>query len=81
MKLFTFLVFLSSSLLAQNLTPQEQQRLLRDVQVLKEKVQKLEGAQASEVDQAQAQKMLETIQKGKLYQEEQMKALQELDEE
>lgn len=82
---YLFLSFTLLSLQAvateQGLTPEQQQKLISDVQVLKQRVQSLEAEKGSSADQEKAQKMLETIQRGRNYQEKQQEALEELDAE
>jgi hypothetical protein len=77
------LLLISFSAQAENesLTPEQQQQLLKDMQNLKLKVGKLEAEKGSDADQAKAEKMLETIKRGRDYQENQQKALEELDAE
>jgi hypothetical protein len=77
------LLLFSFSAMAENesLTPEQQQQLLKDMQNLKLKVGKLEAEKGSDADQAKAEKMLETIKRGRDYQENQQKALEELDAE
>ena len=55
--------------------------LASEMQELKQKVQGLEARSGSEVDQEKGRQMMETIKRGRDYQEAQQKALQELEEE
>lgn len=79
-KLFFILFLFSVSAFAEDrpLSIEEQRQLLNDVQVLKEKVKTLQGT-SSPADEEQARQMLETIKKGRQYQLEQQRALDELD--
>lgn len=81
--LFLCLLLTSSIAFAEGdtLTPEQQQQLLKDMQTLKLKVGKLEAEKGSDADQAKAEQMLQTIKRGRDFQENQQKALEELDEE
>lgn len=68
---------------AQNLPPSEQERLKEENQtlrtenkLLKSELQKLKSQNATD-----SARMMEVLQKGKKYQEDQLKALEELDQE
>lgn len=55
--------------------------LASEMDALKQKVQSLEARSGSDVDQEKGRQMMDTIKRGREYQEAQQKALQELDEE
>lgn len=69
------LMILTSPLYAQNLTPEEQKNLIEENKFLKEEILK-----AKETPQDSA-KIMETLKKGQRFQEDQAKALEELDKE
>lgn len=66
---------LSVSAFAQNLSPEEQKNLIEENKFLKQEILK-----AKETPQDSA-KLMETLQKGQRFQEEQNKALEELERE
>ena len=76
MKTILILLTLMSSLTsAQNLSPEEQKNLIEENKMLREQ---LKNQQESPADSA---KMMEALKKGQKFQEEQNKALEELDKE
>ena len=60
---------------AQNLSPEEQKNLIEENKMLREQLKKQQEAPADSA------KMMEALKKGQKYQEEQNKALEELDKE
>lgn len=74
MKGLLFLMF-TTSVFAQNLSPEEQQKLIEENKFLKAEILK---AKESPQDSA---KIMETLKKGQKFQEEQARALEELDKE
>ena len=78
MKLILISLFLSSAVFGQNLSPEEQQKLIEENKALKEQLSK--GATPS-IDPAQATMIMEKLKQGQKLQEEQQEALKELDEE
>ncbi|HXH31395.1 MAG TPA: hypothetical protein VNJ01_11325 [Bacteriovoracaceae bacterium] len=62
---------------AQNLSPDQQKKLLEEVKVLRERVKVLETKASSK--EALNPGMMETLNKGIKYQEDQQKALDDLD--
>ena len=78
MKILIAICLFSTSLFAQT---SEETRLRQENAQLREKVKQLE-AQASEgkLNDAKSQQLMETLKRGQKFQEEQNKALQELDE-
>ena len=63
------------------LNAENHRSLASEMAELKQKVQSLEARSGSEVDQEKGRQMMETIKRGRDYQEAQQKALQELEEE
>jgi predicted nucleic acid-binding Zn-ribbon protein len=61
------------------LTATEQRQLVQEVQSLKQRVEALESKSGSAGTDEETKKMLQTLQKGKSFQEAQQKALDELD--
>ena len=59
---------------AQNLTPEEQKNLIEENKMLKEQLKKQQNPEVPA-------NMMQALQKGQKYQEEQNKALEELDKE
>ena len=82
MRFLILISILGASLLkghAQNLTPDQQKKLLEEVRILREKVKTLESkTQSSPTVDAST---METLKKGLKYQKDQQKALDELDQE
>lgn len=79
MKTTLILLLLSTSLYAQT---SEEARLRKENEELKQKIQLLESQQkTSPEDEAKARQIMETLKKGQKFQEEQNKALEELDRE
>lgn len=74
MKILIILTIMSSSLFAQNLTPEEQKNLIEENKMLKEQLQKQQNPEVPA-------HMMKALKKGQKYQEEQNKALEELDKE
>ena len=74
--LMTFLI--ATAAVAQNLSPEEQRRLTDENKMLREEIQRLKTQPARP---AESGKMMEALMKGKKFQEEQNKALEELDKE
>lgn len=74
MKILIILALMSSSLFAQNLTPEEQKHLIEENKMLKEQLKKQQNPEVPS-------HMMQALQKGQKYQEEQNKALEELDKE
>lgn len=77
MKLLSCLFLFVSLAQAQNLSPEEQKRLLDENKFLKEELMKAKTNPAPE----QSNQMMQALQKGKKFQEDQNKALEELDQE
>jgi hypothetical protein len=75
MRILLFL-FLTTSVLAQNLSPEEQKNLIEENKMLKAQIQKKNDPTPQE-----SQKIMETLIKGQKYQQDQAKALEELDKE
>lgn len=75
MKITIILILLSSLATAQNLTPEEQKNLIEENKMLREQLNK------QQTQPADSAKMMEALKKGQKYQEEQNKALEELDKE
>lgn len=75
MKVLLFLF--TTSLFAQNLTPEEQQRLIEENKFLKAEVLK---AKENPTPQ-NSEKLMEALKRGQKFQEDQAKALEELDKE
>jgi len=72
----TILIFLLiSSAHAQNLSPKEQQELIEENKMLKAEIKKLQNTPSD------SSKLMDALKKGQKYQEEQIKALEELDKE
>lgn len=78
MKIFFIFIFAAMTGNAQNLTQEEQKRLIEENKFLKEEILKLKSQQSAPQNSA---KIMEALQKGKTFQEEQQKALEELDKE
>ncbi len=80
--LFLILVFSPMMSFADDseINAENHRSLASEMEVLKQKVQNLESRSGSEVDQEKGRQMMETIKKGRDYQEAQQKALQELEE-
>ena len=75
MKKIILSLLLISSATAQNLSPEEQKKLIEENKMLREEIKKL---QAKPTDSS---KLMDALRKGQKYQEEQLKALEELDKE
>lgn len=69
------LLLLSSFAIAEELTPDEQKAIIEENKMLREQLKKQQEAPADSA------KMMEALKKGQKYQEEQNKALEELDKE
>lgn len=80
MKTALLLCLITSSALAQGLSAEEQKNLIEENRMLREEIKKLQDSQNNPTS-AQSQKMMEALQRGKRFQEEQNKALEELDKE
>lgn len=74
---FLILFVLTVSAFAQNLTPEEQKRLIEENKMLREEIRKMK----SEPAPADSLKMMEALKKGQKHQEESNKLLEELDQE
>lgn len=74
---FLFFMLLSASAFSQILSPEEQKALVEENKFLKEEILK---AKQNPTPQDSA-KLMETLKKGQKYQEDQAKALEELDKE
>ncbi len=72
--LIPLLLLLSASAWSQNLTPEEQKNLIEENKMLKEQLKKQQNPEVPA-------HMMRALQKGQKYQEEQNKALEELDKE
>lgn len=81
-KLLLCLFCLVPPLFAQSLTPEEQKKLIEENKALKEEVKFLKSeiikVKTSDATPQDSKKMMEVLQKGKRYQEEQNQALEEL---
>ena len=75
MKLLILLALLTSVSFAQNLSPEEQKNLIEENKMLREQLKKQQEAPKV------PDNMMQALQKGQKYQEEQNKALEELDKE
>jgi hypothetical protein len=71
------LLLLHGAASAQNLSPGEQKRLVDENKMLRDEIQRLKTQPAP----ADSRKMMDALMKGKKFQEEQNKALEELDKE
>jgi regulator of replication initiation timing len=69
------MMFLITSAFAQNLSPKEQKDLIEENKMLREELNKLQNHPGN------SNKIMEALKKGQKYQEEQNKALEELDKE
>lgn len=82
MKICIFFALFAFNSFAQNLSPAEQKVLLEENKKLKEEVkmlrEEINNQQSSPQDSA---KLMEGLKKGQKFQEEQLKALEELDKE
>lgn len=74
---FLILFVLSSSVIAQNLSPEEQKRLIEENKMLREEIRKMKSEPAPQ----DSMKMMEALKKGQKHQEESNKLLEELDQE
>lgn len=74
---FLILIILSFSAYSQNLSPEEQKRLIEENKMLREEIRKLKTEPAPQ----ESMKMMEALQKGRKYQEDSNKLLEELDHE
>jgi hypothetical protein len=74
-----FILLFSTLVSAQNLSPEEQQKLIEENKALKEQLSK-QGA-ASSIDPEQAKIIMEKLKQGQKLQLEQQKALEELNAE
>lgn len=70
-------LLLITSVNAQNMSPEEQKRLIEENKMLREEIRKMK----SEPTNAQSMKMMEALQKGQKHQEESNKFLDELEKE
>jgi hypothetical protein len=75
MKILIILLCMSSLALAQNLTPDEQKKLIEENKMLREEVMK------AKEEPKVPDNMMKALEKGQKYQEDQNKALEELDKE
>lgn len=75
MKLLILLALVTSVSFAQNLSPEEQKNLIEENKMLREQLKKQQEAPKV------PDNMMQALQKGQKYQEEQNKALEELDKE
>jgi uncharacterized protein YlxW (UPF0749 family) len=75
MKILILMMFLITSAFAQNLSPKEQKDLIEENKMLREELNKLQNHPGN------SNKIMEALKKGQKYQEEQNKALEELDKE
>ncbi len=75
MKVFIFSFLLSTALTAQILTVEEQKHLIEENKMLREEIKKLHAKPQDN------EKIMDALKKGQKYQEEQNKALEELDKE
>ncbi len=71
------LVFLTLKTFSQNLSQEEQRKLLEEVKLLREKVKALEGRSEGTVPPD----LMKTLQKGLKHQQDQQRALDELEKE
>jgi hypothetical protein len=75
MKAIILLLIFSTSLLAQTLSPDEQKKLIEENKMLREELTKSQAAPA------QSPQIMDTLKKGQKFQEDQQKALEEIDKE
>lgn len=73
---YLILIFISVFSHAQNLSPEEQKALIEENKMLREQIKKRQAAPPQD-----SAKMMEALKKGQKYQEDQNKALEELDKE
>lgn len=86
MKLIIVVMIASSFAFSQNLSPEEQKKLIQENKELKEEVkflkqEVLKAKSIPAVDSAKTTQMMEALKKGQKFQEDQNKALEELDKE
>lgn len=77
MKYFIFLSFISFIVSAQNLSPEEQKKLIEENKMLKEQLQKSKAPPTT----PDSVKIMEALKRGEKFQKEQNKILEELDKE
>lgn len=75
MKILILLALMTSASFAQNLSPEEQKNLIEENKMLREQLKK------QQENPKVPDNMMQVLQKGQKYQEEQNKALEELDKE
>jgi long-subunit acyl-CoA synthetase (AMP-forming) len=80
MKTALLLLLLSTASMAQNLSPEEQKNLIEENKMLREELKKLQNEQKNP-NSSESMKMMEALKRGQKFQEEQNKALEELDKE
>ena len=66
--------------MAQNLSAEEQKNLIEENKMLREELKKLQNEQKNP-NSSESMKMMEALKRGQTFQEEQNKALEELDKE
>lgn len=76
MKFLVSILFFTTFAMADNLTNEEQKKLLEENQMLRQEIKKLQSAPPED-----SHKMMEALKKGQKFQEDQNKALEELDKE
>lgn len=77
MKFAFCMIFFSLCSLAQNLSAEEQKRLIEENKLLKAELQKMNSSPSPK----ESQQIMESLKKGQRYQEEANKYLEELDKE
>jgi hypothetical protein len=77
MKFFFCLLLVSTFAHSQNLSPEEQKRLIEENKMLREEIRKLKTEPAA----GDSAKMMEALKKGQKHQEDSNKLLEELDKE
>ncbi len=82
MKMGILILLFTLPAFSQSLSPEEQKRLIEENSALKQENQKLKSELSKHQGQnADTARMMEILQKGKKYQEDQLKALEELENE
>lgn len=82
MKILVFIFIISMPAFSQSLSPEDQKRLLEENSALKKENQQLkEELSRVQGPSGDTARMMEVLQKGKKYQEDQLRALEELEKE
>lgn len=77
MRLILLLAIVSSTAFSQNLSPQEQKNLIEENKRLRAELESCRTNPSSE----ESKKLMQTLERGKKFQEDQAKALEELEKE